>query len=137
MTQAALSSIYFTSTRNVKVNDIINAFENKLRLGKIIEGNVNIVPVQNQNYNHVFFCIEWNETEEAAKFVGELISKSSIKVYHNKGYWLCRMNRNPLKLRNKRAACITFASTTNPTLVPPLDVPSSEIFNEDDFYVIN
>ena len=57
MTQAALSSIYFTSTRNFKVNDIINAFENKLRLGKIVEGNVNIVPVQNQNYNHVFFVL--------------------------------------------------------------------------------
>ena len=127
MSQAASSSIYFTSTRNVKVNDIINAFENKLRLGKIVQGNVNIVPVSKQNYNHVFFYIEWNKTEEAAKFVSELISKSSIKVYHNKGYWLCRMNRNPLKLRNKTTACIKFASTTN---------PDTNNFNEDDFYVI-
>jgi hypothetical protein len=123
------------------VNDIINAFENKLQLGKIDEGNVNIVPVSNQDYNHVFFNIKWNETLEAAKFVSELISKSSVKVFHNHGYWLCRMNRNPLKLRNKSAACIKFASLRNPNPVPlplliPLPVPSA-MFNEDDFYVIN
>jgi hypothetical protein len=140
MSQAASSSIYFTSTRNIKESDIINAFENKLRLGKIVEGNVNIVPVSKQDYNNVFFYIEWNETEEAAKFVSELISKSSIKVYHNKGYWLCRMNRNPLKLRNKTAACIKFASITNPNPVPvtvPVPTPDINNFNEDDFYVIN
>jgi hypothetical protein len=140
MSQAASSSIYFTSTRNIKESDIINTFENKLRLGKIVEGNVNIVPVSKQDYNHVFFYIEWNETPEAAKFVSELISKSSIKVYHNKGYWLCRMNRNPLKLRNKTATCIKFASTTNPIPVPvPVPTPDYIInhFNEDDFYVIN
>jgi len=127
------------------VNDIINAFENKLCLGKIDDGNVNIVPVSNQDYNHVFFNITWNETSEAAKFVSELISKSSIKVYHNHGYWLCRMNRNPLKLRNKSAACIKYASliNTNPVPVPslvavPVPVPvSADMFNEDDFYVIN
>jgi len=134
MKKAASSSIYFTSTRNVKVNDIINAFENKLNIGKIVEENVNIVPVSNQNYNHVFFNIEWNETEEAAKFVSELISKSSIKVYHNKGYWLCRMNRHPLKLRNKTTACIKFVSLTNPN---PIPLPVPYMFNEDDFYVIN
>ena len=137
------SSIYFTSTRNVRVNDIINAFENKLQLGKIDEGNVNIVPVPNQDYNHVFFNITWNETSEAATFFSELILKSSVKVYHNHGYWLCRMNRNPLKLRNKSTACIKFASlrNTNPIPVPRLvavPVPvSATIFNEDDFYVIN
>jgi hypothetical protein len=134
------SSIYFTSTRNVRENDIINAFENKLCLGKIDEG-INIVPVSNQDYNHVFLNITWNETLEAAKFVSELISKSSVKVYHNHGYWLCRMNRNPLKLRKKSAACIKFASlrNLNPVPVPvPLPVPvSATIFNEDDFYVIN
>ena len=141
------SSIYFTSRRNVRENDIINAFENKLQLGKIDDGNVNIVPVLNQDYNHVFFNITWNETSEAAKFVSELISKSSVKVYHNHGYWLCRMNRNPLKLRNKSAACIKFASLRNANPVPvsvpfliPLPVPVSvsvAMFNEDDFYVIN
>ena len=139
------SSIYFTSTRNVRENDIINAFENKLQLGKIDEGNVNIVPVPNQDYNHVFFNITWNETTEAATFFSELILKSSVKVFHNHGYWLCRMNRNPLKLRNKSAACIKFASliNTNPVPVPvpfliplPLLIPAA-IFNEDDFYVIN
>jgi hypothetical protein len=134
------SSIYFTSTRNVRENDIINAFENKLCLGKIDEG-INIVPVSNQDYNHVFLNITWNETLEAAKFVSELISKSSVKVYHNHGYWLCRMNRNPLKLRKKSAACIKFASlrNLNPVPVPvPLPVPvSAAMFNEDDFYVIN
>ena len=134
------SSIYFTSTRNVRENDIINAFENKLCLGKIDEG-INIVPVSNQDYNHVFLNITWNETLEAAKFVSELISMSSVKVYHNHGYWLCRMNRNPLKLRKKSAACIKFASlrNLNPVPVPvPLPVPvTAAMFNEDDFYVIN
>lgn len=134
------SSIYFTSTRNVRENDIINAFENKLCLGKIDEG-INIVPVSNQDYNHVFLNITWNETLEAAKFVSELISKSSVKVFHNHGYWLCRMNRNPLKLRKKSAACIKFASlrNLNPVPVPvPLPVPvTAAMFNEDDFYVIN
>ena len=136
------SSIYFTSTRNVRENDIINAFENKLQIGKIYDGNVNIIPVSNKNYNHVFFNITWNETSEAAKFVSELISKSSVKVYHNHGYWLCRMNRNPLKLRNKSVACIKFSSLRNPNPVPvPLLVPvpvSADIFSEEeDFYVIN
>ena len=134
------SSIYFTSTRNVRENDIINAFENKLCLGKIDEG-INIVPVSNQDYNHVFLNITWNETLEAAKFVSELISKSSVKVFHNHGYWLCRMNRNPLKLRKKSAACIKFVSlrNLNPVPVPvPLPVPvTAAMFNEDDFYVIN
>ena len=135
------SSIYFTSTRNIRENDIINAFENKLCLGKIDEG-INIVPVSNQDYNHVFLNITWNETLEAAKFVSELISKSSVKVFHNHGYWLCRMNRNPLKLRNKSAACIKFASlrNMNPIPIPRLvavPVPVSAVFNEDDFYVIN
>jgi len=142
------SSIYFTSTRNVRVNDIINAFENKLCLGKIDDGNINIVPVSNQDYNHVFFNITWNETLEAAAFFSELILKSSVKVFHNHGYWLCRMNRNPLKLRNKSAACIKFASLRNANANHPLPVPrliavpvpvpvSATIFNEDDFYVIN
>ena len=138
------SSIYFTSTRNVRENDIINAFENKLQIGKIYDGNVNIIPVSNKNYNHVFFNITWNETSEAAKFVSELISKSSVKVYHNHGYWLCRMNRNPLKLRNKSTACIKFSSLRNPNPVPvplliPVPVPvSADIFSEEeDFYVIN
>ena len=138
------SSIYFTSTRNIRENDIINAFENKLQIGKIYDGNVNIIPVSNKNYNHVFFNITWNETSEAAKFVSELISKSSVIVYHNHGYWLCRMNRNPLKLRNKSTACIKFSSLRNPNPVPvplliPVPVPvSADIFSEEeDFYVIN
>ena len=46
------------------------------------------------------------------------------------------MNRNPLKLRNKTAACIKFASITNPSPVP-VPVPDINNFNEDDFYVIN
>jgi hypothetical protein len=134
------SSIYFTSTRNVRENDIINAFEKKLQIGKIYDGNVNIIPVSNKNYNHVFFNITWNETLEAATFVSELISKSSVKVYHNHGYWLCRMNRNPLKLRNKSVACIKFSSLRNPVPVPVPVPVSADIFKfneEDDFYVIN
>jgi len=137
------SSIYFTSTRSTKESDIINVFENKLHLGKIDDKNVNIIPVLKKDYNHVFFNITWNETDEATQFVSELISNSSIKVYHNQGYWLCRMNRNPLKLRNKKAASIKFACVTSPspktkTSVPfPVPVPEINNFNEDDFYVIN
>jgi len=135
MSKLKTSSIYFTATRNIKATDIINAFVNKLHLGNIDEEYINIVPVTKKDYNHVFFSIEWNETEEAEKFISELISKSSIKVYHNKGYWLCRMNRDPLKLRNKKAECIKFASTvvaekSNTTSV-------SHMFNDDEFYVIN
>jgi hypothetical protein len=152
-TKIKTSSIYFTSTRNTKESDIINTFENKLRLGKIDDENVNIIPVLKKDYNHVFFNITWNDTEEATHFVSELISNSSIKVYHNQGYWLCRMNRNPLKLRNKKVACIKFACVTNPTeektLVPtsppplapaPAPAPASYVtnfFDEDEFYVIN
>jgi hypothetical protein len=135
------SSIYFTSTRNTKESDIINAFENKLHLGKIDDKNVNIIPVLKKDYNHVFFNITWNETDEATQFVSELISNSSIKVYHNQGYWLCRMNRNPLKLRNKKAASIKFACVTSPSPTKktsvPVPVPEINNFNEDDFYVIN
>lgn len=64
MSQAASSSIYFTSTRNIKESDIINTFENKLRLGKIVEGNVNIVPVSKQDYNHVFFILNGTKRQK-------------------------------------------------------------------------
>ena len=96
------SCIYFTATRNITTSDIINVFENVLHLGTIYEKHVNIVPVLNKNYNHVFFKIQWNDTIESANFVNELVINSSIKVYHNKGYWVCRMSKNPLKLRNSK-----------------------------------
>ena len=96
------SCIYFTATRNITTSDIINVFENVLHLGTIYEKHVNIVPVLNKNYNHVFLKIQWNDTIESANFVNELVINSSIKVYHNKGYWVCRMSKNPLKLRNSK-----------------------------------
>ena len=55
-------------------------------------------------------------------------------MYHNKGYWLCRMNRNPLKLRNKKAECIKFASTV---VAEKSNTTVSHMFNDDEFYVIN
>jgi hypothetical protein len=96
------SCIYFTATRNITAFDIINVFENILNIGIVYEKNVNIVPVLNKNYNHVFFKIHWNDTVESANFVNELVVNSSIKVYHNKGYWVCRMSKHPLKLRSSK-----------------------------------
>ena len=127
------SNIYFTSTRQVRENDIINAFENELRLGKIHEGNVAIVPVLKRGYNHVFFNIKWNETVEAAEFVKELTSKSSAKIYHNRGYWLCRLNRNP---RTNSSPCITGATLVNPKHSLAVATYNND-WCEDDFYVIN
>jgi len=139
------SSIYFTATRNIRANDVIRAFEKHLKLGKICENDINIVPVLKKEYNHVFLNITWNETFEAAKFVSELISKSNIKIYHNKGFWLCRLNRNPLKFR-RGSKCVKFSSISNPCSVEVTEAAAAEIevevsesnnFCEDDFYVIN
>ena len=96
------SCIYFTATRNITTCDIINVFENVLHIGTIYEKYINIVPVLNKNYNHIFLKIQWNDTIETANFVNELVVNSSIKIYHNKGYWVCRMSKNPLKLRNSK-----------------------------------
>ena len=103
------SCIYFTATRNITVYDVINVFENILNLGIVYEKYVNIVPVLNKNYNHVFLKIQWNDTIETANFVNELVVNSSIKLYHNKGYWVCRMSKHPLKLRNSKN-CVNVAS---------------------------
>lgn len=105
------SSIYFTATRNITVHDIIHVFENVLNLGNIYQEYINIVPVLNQNYNHVFFKIKWNNTIETANFVNELVVNSSVKIHHNKGYWVCRMNKHPLKVRHSKR-CLHFASFT-------------------------
>jgi hypothetical protein len=63
---------------------------------------INIVPVLNKNYNHVFFKIQWNDTIDTANFVNEILINSSVKVNHNKGYWVCRMSNNPLKMRTSK-----------------------------------
>ena len=70
---------------------------------------INIVPVSNKNYNHVFFKIQWNDTIDTANFVNELIINSSVKVHHNKGCWVCRMSKHPLKMRtSKRRIKVAF-----------------------------
>jgi hypothetical protein len=104
-----VSCLYFTATRNVMASDIVHVFEHVLNIGIVFEEYVNIVPVLNKNYNHVFFKIQWNDTIETANFVNEIVVNSSIKVHHNKGYWVCRMSRNPLKMRASKH-CIKVAS---------------------------
>ena len=103
------SCIYFTATRNITVKDIIHVFENFLNLGTIYKEYINIVPVFSKNYNHIFLKIRWNDTIETANFVNELIINSSVKIHHNKGYWVCRMNKHPLKVRHSKQ-CLKFAS---------------------------
>jgi hypothetical protein len=104
-----VSCIYFTSTRNITASDIVHVFENILNIGIVYQEYVNIVPVLNKNYNHVFLKIQWNDTIETANFVNEIVVNSSVKVHHNKGYWVCRMSHNPLKLRHSKM-CVKVAS---------------------------
>ena len=104
-----ISCIYFTATRNVTVFDIVDVFENILNIGIVFKEYINIVPVLNKNYNHVFFKIQWNDTIDTANFVNEILVHSSIKVNHNKGYWVCRMSKYPLKMRTSKR-CIKVAS---------------------------
>jgi len=96
------SCIYFTATRNTTTGDIVHVFENVLNLGIIYQEYINIVPVLNKNYNHIFFKIRWNDEIATVNFVNELIVNSYIKVFHNKGYWVCRMSKNPLKIRHTK-----------------------------------
>ena len=147
------SCIYFTATRNITACDIINVFENVLHLGIIYEKYINIVPVMNKNYNHIFLKIQWNDTVETANFVNELVINSSIKVYHNKGYWVCRMSRNPLKLRTSKqsvnvasfycnhsdsesASQGEFEEEENVTMQIKEEEVSNNSNEEEDFYVI-
>jgi hypothetical protein len=104
-----VSCLYFTATRNITASDIVHVFENILNIGIVYKEYVNIFPVLNKNYNHVFLKIQWNDTIETANFVNEIVVNSSIKVYHNKGYWVCRMSKNPLKLRHSKR-CVKVAS---------------------------
>jgi hypothetical protein len=97
-----ISCIYFTATRNVTVFDIIDVFENILNIGIVFKEYINIVPALNKNYNHVFFKIQWNDTIDTANFVNEILIHSSVKVHHNKGYWVCRMSKHPLKMRTSK-----------------------------------
>lgn len=104
-----ISCIYFTATRNVTVFDIVDVFENILSIGIVFKEYINIVPVLNKNYNHVFFKIQWNDTIDTANFVNKILVHSSVKVNHNKGYWVCRMSKHPLKIRTSKK-CIKVAS---------------------------
>ena len=104
-----VSCLYFTATRNITASDIVHVFENILNIGIVYQEYVNVVPVLNKNYNHVFLKIQWNDTIETANFVNEIVVNSSVKVHHNKGYWVCRMSKNPLKMRASNN-CIKVAS---------------------------
>jgi hypothetical protein len=104
-----VSCIYFTSTRNVTAFDIVDVFENILNIGIVFKEYINIVPVLNKNYNHVFLKIQWNDTVYTANFVNEILIHSFVKVHHNKGYWVCRMSKHPLKMRTSKR-CIKAAS---------------------------
>jgi hypothetical protein len=134
------SSIYFTATRNIRASDVIDVFERLLNLGKVCEKYVNIVPVMYKNYNHVFLKIEWNDAATTADFVSELIKNSSVKIKYNNGYWLCRMNRHPLKMRALK--CVNIASIYKETVEVKenvkenVKVKEEEEEEEEDFYVI-
>ena len=135
------SSIYFTATRNIRTSDVVNVFERLLNLGKVCEEYVNIVPVMNKNYNHVFLKIEWNDTTSTADFVSELIINSSVKINHNRGYWLCRMNRHPLKMRASKFVKFASIYKENDEVKETLEVNEAvkveeEEEEEEDFYVI-
>ena len=152
-----ISCIYFTATRNVTVFDIVDVFENILNIGIVYKEYINIVPVPNKNYNHVFFKIQWNDTIDTANFVNELIINSSVKVHHNKGYWVCRMSKHPLKMRtSKRCIKVAFFDCDNSESDSGSECESQEqnvsiqvkeieatgednvsTTGEEDFYVIN
>jgi hypothetical protein len=146
-----ISCIYFTATRNVTVFDIVDVFENILNIGTINEEYINIVPAPNKNYNHVFFKIQWNDTIDTANFVNELIINSSVKVHHNRGYWVCRMSKHPLKMRtSKRSIKVAFfycddsesecesqSGEQNVSIQVKEIEASTNGEEEEDFYVIN
>lgn len=130
------SSIYFTSTRNVREKDIINVFEKQLELGIICENEINIVPVLNKNYNHVFFNITWFENLKKVQFLSILNLESSIKIYHSngKGYWLCRMNIHPLKLRQNPTVLVKVDCFVNNEKNKDNEKKNND--SDDDFYVV-
>ena len=148
-----ISCIYFTATRNVTVFDIVDVFENILNLGIVFKEYINIVPVPNKNYNHVFFKIQWNDTIDTANFVNELIINSSVKVHHNRGFWVCRMSKHPLKMRtSKRCIKVAFfdcddseseseyqseSQEQNVSIQVKEIEASTNGEEEEDFYVIN
>lgn len=144
-----ISCIYFTATRNVTALDIINVFENMLNIGIVYKEYINIVPVVNKNYNHVFLKIQWNDTIDTANFVNEILVNSSVKVHHNKGYWVCRMSKNPLKMRasKKSIKAASFycnnsdsesecESQEQNVTIQVKEIEASTNEEEEDFYVI-
>ena len=143
-----ISCIYFTVTRNIMASDIVDVFENILNIGIVHKEYINIVPVLNKNYNHVFLKIQWNDTIETANFVNEILVHSSVKVYHNKGYWVCRMSKNPLKMRTSKRSikvasfyCDDSESESqeqNVSIqVKEIEASTNVGEEEEDFYVIN
>ena len=145
-----ISCIYFTATRNVTVFDIVDVFENILNIGTINEEYINIVPAPNKNYNHVFFKIQWNDTIDTANFVNELIINSSVKVHHNRGYWVCRMSKHPLKMLTSKISikvaffdcddseseCESQSGEQNVSIQVKEIEASTNGEEEEDFYVI-
>lgn len=111
--------IYFTITNVTTINDIDNVFR-KLNIG--VTSDIQIVNVELKRYSHAFLTLEC----ESQEFINAITSEN-MKIYitHNRGYWLCRTNKNPKKR-------VIDASSADMHIVS-----KSTPINDDDFYVIN
>lgn len=112
--------IYFTITNVTTINDIDNVFR-KLNIG--VTSDIQIVNVELKRYSHAFLTLEC----ESQEFINAITSEN-MKIYitHNRGYWLCRTNKNP-----KKDVDVIDASSAN------MHIVVSTKFDDDDFYVIN
>lgn len=80
---------------NITKEMIKEVFENKMYLGKI--SKIDIVKVDNKNYNRVFIHFEyWFETEQSIRIQTTLLKekKENTKIYYDKlWYWLVVVNK--------------------------------------------
>ena len=112
--------IYFTVTNGTTNNDIESVFR-KLNIGVV--SNIQIVEVELKIYSHAFLTLKCDSQD----FINA-ITAENMKIYitHNRGYWLCRTNKNP-----KKDVDVIDASSAN------MHIVVSTKFDDDDFYVIN